>query len=106
MIRLEDVTTQYEDQVVVLRDVSLTIEKGKITCILGSNGAGKTTLLKTIVRLVKPAAGRIYFEDRRLDTLRTHLLYGRSVHHYGPGCAPETPRGAGARNEQEQRLII
>jgi len=31
MIRLEGVTTQYEDQVVVLRDVSLTIEKGKIT---------------------------------------------------------------------------
>ena len=50
MIRLEGVTAQYEDQVVVLRDVSLTIEKGKITCILGSNGAGKTTLLKTIVR--------------------------------------------------------
>jgi branched-chain amino acid transport system ATP-binding protein len=74
MIRLEGVTTQYEDQVVVLRDVSLTIEKGKITCILGSNGAGKTTLLKTIVSLVKPAAGRIFFEDRRLDTLRTHQI--------------------------------
>jgi branched-chain amino acid transport system ATP-binding protein len=74
MIRLEGVTTQYEDQVVVLRDVSLTIEKGKITCILGSNGAGKTTLLKTIVRLVKPSAGRIYFEDRRLDALRTHQI--------------------------------
>jgi branched-chain amino acid transport system ATP-binding protein len=74
MIRLEGVTAKYDDQVVVLRDVSLTIEKGKITCILGSNGAGKTTLLKTIVKVVKPAAGRIFFEDRRLDTMRTHQI--------------------------------
>jgi branched-chain amino acid transport system ATP-binding protein len=74
MIRLEGVSARYEDQVAVLRDVSLTIEKGKITCLLGSNGAGKTTLLKTIVNLVKPAAGRVFFEDRRLDTLRTHQI--------------------------------
>jgi branched-chain amino acid transport system ATP-binding protein len=74
MLRLEGVTTQYEDQVIVLRDVSLRVEKGKITCILGSNGAGKTTLLKTIVKLVKPAAGKIYYEEKRIDTLRTHQI--------------------------------
>jgi branched-chain amino acid transport system ATP-binding protein len=74
MLRLEGVTTQYEDQVIVLRDVSLRVEKGKITCILGSNGAGKTTLLRTIVKLVKPAAGKIYYEEKRIDTLRTHQI--------------------------------
>ena len=74
MLRLEGITTQYEDRVIVLRDVSLNVEKGKITCILGSNGAGKTTLLKTIVKLVKPAAGRVYYEERRIDTLRTHQI--------------------------------
>jgi branched-chain amino acid transport system ATP-binding protein len=74
MLRLEGITTQYEDQVIVLRDVSLRVEKGKITCILGSNGAGKTTLLKTIVKLVKPAAGKIYYEEKRIDTLRTHQI--------------------------------
>jgi branched-chain amino acid transport system ATP-binding protein len=72
MLRLEGITTQYEDRVIVLRDVSLKVEKGKITCLLGSNGAGKTTLLKTIVKLVKPAAGKIFYEDKRIDTLRTH----------------------------------
>jgi branched-chain amino acid transport system ATP-binding protein len=74
MLRLEGITTQYEDQVIVLREVSLNAEKGKITCILGSNGAGKTTLLKTIVKLVKPAAGKIYYEEKRIDTLRTHQI--------------------------------
>jgi branched-chain amino acid transport system ATP-binding protein len=74
MIRLEGVTTQYEDQVIVLRDVFLEVEKGEITCILGSNGAGKTTLLKTIVRLVKPLKGKIFFENRRIDILRTDQI--------------------------------
>ena len=74
MIRVEGVTAQYEDQVIVLRDVFLEVEKGEITCILGSNGAGKTTLLKTIVRLVKPLKGKIFFENRRIDILRTDQI--------------------------------
>jgi branched-chain amino acid transport system ATP-binding protein len=91
MLRLEGITTQYEDQVIVLRDVSLTVEKGKITCILGSNGAGKTTLLRTIVKLVKPAAGKIYYEGKRIDTLRTHQIIqlGISVVPEGRRLFPE-----------------
>ncbi len=91
MLRLEGITTQYEDQVIVLRDVSLNVERGKITCILGSNGAGKTTLLKTIVKLVKPAAGKIFFEDQRIDTLRTHQIIqlGISVVPEGRRLFPE-----------------
>jgi len=91
MLRLEGVTTQYEDQVIVLRDISLKVERGKITCLLGSNGAGKTTLLKTIVKLVKPAAGKIFYEDKRIDTLRTHQIIqlGISVVPEGRRLFPE-----------------
>jgi len=74
MLRLEKVTTQYEDNVIVLRDISLNVEKGRITCLLGSNGAGKTTLLKTIVNLVRPLRGRIFYEDSRIDPLKTHQI--------------------------------
>jgi branched-chain amino acid transport system ATP-binding protein len=91
MLRLEKVTTQYEDNVVVLRDISLDADRGKITCLLGSNGAGKTTLLKTIVNLVRPLRGRIFYEDRRIDPLKTHQIIqlGISVVPEGRRLFPE-----------------
>jgi branched-chain amino acid transport system ATP-binding protein len=74
MLRLEDVSSQYDVQVTVLRNISLTVVQGAITCLLGSNGAGKTTLMKTIVNLVKPVHGQIYFGDKRIDGLKTHQI--------------------------------
>ena len=41
-LRVENVFTAY-DRADVLQDVSLTVERGTITCLLGSNGSGKTT---------------------------------------------------------------
>ena len=74
MLRLKKVSSQYEYKVIVLRDISLEVEKGEITCLLGSNGAGKTTLMRTIVNIVKPLEGQIYFEDKRIDPLKTHQI--------------------------------
>lgn len=74
MLKLEHVSSQYDPRVTVLRDITLTVVQGEITCLLGSNGAGKTTLMKTIVNLVRPTQGRIYFGDRRIDGLKTHQI--------------------------------
>lgn len=79
MLRLERVSSQYEEKVVVLRDISLKVEKGEITCLLGSNGAGKTTLMRTIVNIVRPLQGHIYFEDRGIDQLKTHQIIKRGI---------------------------
>lgn len=79
MLRLERVSSQYEGKVVVLRDISLKVEKGEITCLLGSNGAGKTTIMRTIVNIVRPLQGHIYFEDRRIDQLKTHQIIKRGI---------------------------
>ncbi len=79
MLRLERVSSQYEEKVIVLRDISLKVEKGKITCLLGSNGAGKTTTMRTIVNIVRPLQGHIYFEDRRIDQLKTHQIIKRGI---------------------------
>ena len=43
----------------VFEDVSFSLGKGKILCILGSNGAGKSTLLKCLAGILKPAAGAV-----------------------------------------------
>ena len=49
-----------------LRRVSLTAQKGEVTCILGRNGVGKTSLLRAIFGLQSIRAGRISWEDRDL----------------------------------------
>lgn len=74
MLKLKNVYAQYDAQVIVLRDISLVVAQGEITCLLGSNGAGKTTLMKTIVNLLKPTRGQIFLGDQRIDGLKTHQI--------------------------------
>jgi branched-chain amino acid transport system ATP-binding protein len=56
----------------ILRDVSLELAPGSMTGLIGRNGAGKTTLMKTVMGLLKPAAGTVRFESRELLPLHTH----------------------------------
>ncbi len=62
MIELNHISAGY-GKVSVLKDISLKIDSGRITTILGTNGCGKSTLLKTIVRLLSHTAGTITVED-------------------------------------------
>ena len=50
----------------ILFDLSLSIEKGEIVCILGRNGAGKTTTLRSIIGLTPPLSGSIIFEGQEI----------------------------------------
>jgi len=74
MLELREVTSQYEEKVAILRDVTMSAKEGKTTCVLGPNGAGKSTLVKTIVHLVKPRTGQIMFSNMRIDRLKTHRI--------------------------------
>src|SRR5439155_4247106 len=55
-----------------LRRISLTANKGEVTCILGRNGVGKTSLLRAILGLQPIRSGRICWEDRLLNGLPPH----------------------------------
>jgi urea transport system ATP-binding protein len=55
-----------------LRRVSLTAQKGEVTCILGRNGVGKTSLLRAIFGVQPIRSGRIRWEDRILNDLPPH----------------------------------
>jgi ATP-binding cassette, subfamily B, bacterial len=57
-LRLANVTCAIAGRA-VLRDVSLSIRRGALTCVVGSSGSGKTTLVRTILGLVKPQAGEV-----------------------------------------------
>src|SRR6266446_3291598 len=52
-----------------LRQVSLTAQKGEVTCILGRNGVGKTSLLRAIFGLNRVRSGTIRWEERDLTNL-------------------------------------
>ncbi len=78
MLELRDVSTRY-GPITMLRSVSLAITRGQIACLLGPNGAGKTTLIRTILGIVKPVSGSIWFEGQRIDALRTHQIVARGI---------------------------
>lgn len=58
-IRFEGVCFSYPDGEVVLRDLDLVLEKGRVTFLVGASGAGKSTLFDLILRLQVPDKGRI-----------------------------------------------
>src|SRR6201984_1675946 len=55
-----------------LRRVTLTAQKGEVTCILGRNGVGKTSLLRAIFGVQQIRSGRIIWEDQLLNDLPPH----------------------------------
>jgi branched-chain amino acid transport system ATP-binding protein len=78
MLELHGVNAAYGPNL-VLRDVTLQVNKGEIVCLLGANAAGKTTTMKTIFGLVKPRSGTVTLEGERLDTLGTDGIIKRGL---------------------------
>ncbi|MBC7414411.1 MAG: ABC transporter ATP-binding protein [Herminiimonas sp.] len=83
LLQIDGVKTAY-DRIDVLHGISLTVEAGTITCILGSNGSGKSTLIRSILGLTPPNQGQISFQGKSLLGLPTHQVIGRGI-----ACIPE-----------------
>jgi branched-chain amino acid transport system ATP-binding protein len=71
----------------ILADVALEVTTGEVACLLGRNGAGKSTTLKSIIGLVRPAAGEIVFDGRRIERLEAY-----AIAQAGLGYVPEDRR--------------
>lgn len=68
-----------------LNQVSMTVGAGELVVLLGANGAGKTTLFNTISGLLKPTAGSITLEGKRIDGLKPSGLVAAGVVHCPEG---------------------
>jgi branched-chain amino acid transport system ATP-binding protein len=68
LLEIKNIETFYR-LIYALRGVSLTVEEGTITAVLGNNGAGKSTVLKTVMGLLddQPDKGTIEFMGKRID---------------------------------------
>jgi branched-chain amino acid transport system ATP-binding protein len=80
---LEDLHVGY-DEADVLSGVSLAVQPGEITCILGANGAGKSTLIRAILSLTPPRSGRVVHDGMEVTGWATHLIVSRGI-----ACIPE-----------------
>ncbi|MGH7736994.1 MAG: ABC transporter ATP-binding protein [Candidatus Tyrphobacter sp.] len=71
--RLENVSLAFGERI-VLKNCSLNIAHGAITCIVGLSGAGKSTILRLIDGLIKPDAGHVYIGDRDICHMKEREL--------------------------------
>jgi ABC-type polar amino acid transport system ATPase subunit len=62
MIRLEGVNKRFGDHQ-ALKDVSLSVAKGEVLCVVGPSGSGKSTMLRCINHLETVDSGSIYFDE-------------------------------------------
>ena len=63
----------------VLQGVSLTVRRGEIVSVIGRNGAGKTTLMQTIIGLLRPHKGTVYWQGEDITTRPAHVRARRGI---------------------------
>ncbi len=68
MIRAENIVKTF-GEAQVLKGISTTFESGKTNLIIGRSGAGKTVLLKTLIGLIHPTSGNIWYDKINFTNL-------------------------------------
>jgi branched-chain amino acid transport system ATP-binding protein len=101
LLELQEIET-YIGQYHILQGVTLQINKGEVTVLLGRNGAGKTTTLKTIMGLTPAKKGSILFKEKAIQQLPTYKIAQKGI-----GYVPED-QGifAGLTVEENMKVAI
>ena len=66
-IRFENITKAFGKKVVANKNISFSIEKGEVFCILGENGSGKTTLLNVLAGIYKQDEGKVFINGEEVN---------------------------------------
>jgi branched-chain amino acid transport system ATP-binding protein len=72
LLEVEGLKSGY-GEVEVLWGISLKVQPGKMTTVVGANGAGKTTTLKSIMGSLRPWGGRVVFAGKDVTNLSPHV---------------------------------
>jgi branched-chain amino acid transport system ATP-binding protein len=84
LLELSGVTVHYGTAEAV-KDISLALEEGAVSSIIGANGAGKSTILRAISGLVPLSAGRIEFSGKEIGGMETSGIVGLGIAHVPEG---------------------
>ena len=86
LLEIKNIETCY-GLIYAIRGVSLSVDMGTVTAVLGNNGAGKSTILKTVMGLIEdqPDKGTIEFMGRRIDGRDTELIVRMGISYVPEG---------------------
>ena len=79
MLEVRDLYAGYYRDLNILQGVNLTVEKGKMTAVLGANGVGESTLLKAVYGFIKPNQGQVLLDGTDVVGTPTHRLIDLGV---------------------------
>lgn len=74
IVEFNDLEHRFDDDNVVLKDISLSVDKGSLNFITGPSGSGKTTLLNLLLGLYRPTRGEIWVNGANITDLSTRQL--------------------------------
>jgi ABC-type Fe3+/spermidine/putrescine transport system ATPase subunit len=118
LLELKNLTKIYEYPAV--EGINLTLERGRILCLLGPSGSGKTTLLRLVAGLEQPDQGQVIFDGKDLKGLAPHrrqfglmfqefaLFPHKSVYDniaFGPQVQKRTPDDVGRLTQEMLNLV-
>ena len=78
MLKIEDLRVNY-DGIEAVKGISFEVPEKEIVTLIGANGAGKSTTLRTIAGLIKPAGGRIMFQDKEITGLPPDQIVAKNI---------------------------
>ena len=84
MIRIENINKRFK-KLQALNNINAAMNKGQVISLIGPNGSGKTTLIKSILGLVTPDSGKIFFNDTVITEkveYRSHIGYMPQIGRY------------------------
>ncbi|HEX9192279.1 MAG TPA: ABC transporter ATP-binding protein [Burkholderiales bacterium] len=79
LLEMSGVTAGYAADIDVLRNVTLGVEAGRITGLIGLNGAGKSTLMKALCGFLRPKAGAVRYDGADVTGIAPHRLIDRGI---------------------------
>ncbi|MGL4987594.1 MAG: ABC transporter ATP-binding protein [Treponemataceae bacterium] len=78
MLKIKDLHVNYGG-INALSGISFEVPEGEIVTLIGANGSGKSTTLRSIVNLVKPSSGNIFFDNQDITNLDTTSVVSRGI---------------------------
>ena len=87
-IKVQNLDFSYDRKRQVLKDISFSVDDGKMVCLIGPNGVGKSTLFKAILRLVRCYNGKIYLDGEETTEMSAAEMARKVA--YIPQSSPVT----------------
>jgi len=78
MLKIEDLRVNYGG-IEAVKGITLDVPENEIVTIIGANGAGKSTTLRTIAGVVKPASGKVFFEDEDITAISPDRIVAKGI---------------------------